>query len=186
MQLESANADYFIFDLQNAASPLFFEAAHLISASNEAVQLLQHDPIAVVDPMKLERSALDTALDGLLETVRTHFSHRQIILLHTVLPEFFMTKTHPRLNDNFPPSAAKQSWFNRLEQTVIQRTHCHFIDLSKFYFAQKEVGRPLTDGLLEPYYYLDLKEKIDEIVRTGTFHAERPNFAYSLDRYIAD
>ncbi len=183
-QLEQAAADYIVLDLHTAAMQMFYVAGHYLTATPANEKLLLRDSIALIDPTQMEQTWVRDALDRLIDTLRTHFNRRQIILVHTHLPEFYWIGKAPRMRDGFAAFAKNQKWYDELEAYFADKTQCHVVDIARFYFHKKEEGRPLTDLIYEEYCYQDMAEQISRICCGESGKTARPNFRYSMQRYI--
>lgn len=181
-ELLRVEADYVVLDLYTASRKLFSVCKRLLTATASNAALIQRGPIAVLDPNVLDEQRVFAALDRLIEALHVCFNYRQIILIHTNLPEFYWIGTAPRMRNNFASYGPRQAWFDRMERYFVEKTHCHVVDVTRCYFHQKEIGRPLTELIYEDRCYRDVAEQICRISR-GEAQRTRPNFRYSLQRY---
>lgn len=182
--LTASPADYFVLDLQLALSNLIVSEAGLISASEENLSQLTRKEVALVDPIRLPQEKVSAALDRLAAVLAKHFPAKRIILIHTHNSPYWLAGNNLRAEAGPGADAAHAAWLVSLEQQFCEKTGCHFVDVTQFYFYQKEAGLPLTNVVYEKECYLDVADRIMDIVAGGDGKAERPNFAYSLDRYV--
>lgn len=181
--LSADPADYFVLDLQLALTKLIATDAGLVSASTDNLSHITRGEVTVVDPVILPKQTVSAALDRLIAVIAGHFSARNIILIHTHNSPFWLAGNSLRAEISPGADAVHAAWLEALEKEFCQKSGCHFVDVTKFYFYRKEAGRPLTNVVFEDECYLDVAQRIREIANGGSGKAERPNFEYSLDRY---
>lgn len=182
--LTAAPADYFVLDLQLALTHLLASEAGFVSASADNQAQLTRPEAAFVDPILLPQETVFAALDRLAAAIGKHFTAKRIILIHTHNGPFWLAGNNLRAEAGPGPDAAHAAWLDNLEQHFCETTGCHFVDVTRFYFYKKEAGLPLTNVVFEDECYLDVADRIFDIAAGGDGKAERPNFAYSLDRYV--
>lgn len=184
-RLQEAEADYFVLDLQRTEALLFCSGRRYISTTPENEAVIKRKEIALVDPTKLPKDWGMERMDRLAKVVKKHFADKHIILLHTHHPVFWLAGNNLRVNQTFVYSETKKKWMDDFEQYFHDKTKCCFIDVTKFYFYDKEPGKPLTNVIFEPYCYKDVAQRIQDILNGGDGSAARPAFAFSLKRYAA-
>lgn len=183
-QLQKCNAEYLVLDLQLAQMQLLCSSGYYLPASDEVLKLLKQTEIAVVNPLQLPPDYIDTAIDHLSKTVTKHFPSDRIILLRTQLSDYHLTGNQLRVNQTFAATPKQKQWMQDLEDCFRKKTGCHYVDVTRFYFYQKEPGRSLTNVIFEKECYLDLADRIKSIISGKNAGAPRPNFSLSLDRYV--
>jgi len=183
--LADSKAEYLILDLQLVRQSLLLCGGHLISASEDSFLKLTRQELSAVNPVLLEEAQLTNAMERLTNVVLKHFSAKKIILLYTNHPNYYLTGTSLRLIETPFVTAAQKNLVAAAEQQFCAKTGCHFIDVSRFYFYQKEEGKPLTDVIYEKECYLDVAEHIFAVMDGTPRQAKRPDFALSLDRYVS-
>lgn len=184
-QLAQCDAEYFVLDLQTALQNLLCTGGGFVSASAENLKRLTRNEIAVIDPLLLPQERVDAALDRLIGVIGKHFTAKRIILIHTHNSPYWLAGNNLRAEASPAGDEQQTKWLDALEAKFCEKTDCHFVDVTRFYFYQKETGRPLTNVVYEKECYKDVAERIFNVTAGGTAKAERPNFAYSLDRYAA-
>ena len=184
-KLEASNADYFLLNLQNVLQPLLNTGGSFVSASKENLKLLTRKEISIVDPILLDKAVIDKALDSLINVIKKHFASNQIILIHTTSSPYWLLGNNLRVDNPPAPDTKHIQWLGDLEQLFCDKADCRFIDVTRFYFYQKEVGKPLTDETFEKECYIDTANSIFSIAEGGDGKSARPDFALSLDRYVA-
>lgn len=184
-RLAECGADYFLLDLQPALQKLLVSGNGRSAATAENQSRLTGGELAVVDPIVLPQKAVDQAMEGLAAVIAKHFPAGRIILIHTHNSSYWLAGKSLRTDNSPAPDESHSKWLGELEQQFCRLTGCHFVDVTKFYFYKKEAGRPLTNVIYENKCYLDVMDRILDITRGGDGKAGRPNFAYSLDRYVA-
>ena len=183
--LADCKADYFVMDLQIALQKLLVSGGRMVNATAENQALLTRKLLAVVDPVQLPKKTVTAAMEDFANVVLKYFPARRIILIQTHNSPYWLAGNNLR-SDGSPAVDAKHAkWLAEREQQFCQLTGCHLVDVTRFYFYQKEEGRPLTNVIYEKECYLDVAERIFDITRGGDGKAARPNFTYSLDRYTA-
>jgi len=180
-ELQAAQADYFVLDLQTAMQPLLYACGLYLTATDQNVRSLTTDPIALLEPMHLDQGRLHELFEPFIHVIQPYFDRRHILLVRTYIPEFYWIDKSPRMRDHFQTYAPKQNWLQALEDFFIRKTQCRVIDIERFYFHKKEQGRPLTELIFEDYCYLDMAQCIDRSLADQVRF--RPNFRYSLQRY---
>lgn len=183
-QFQQCNAEYLVLDLQLAQTQLLCSSGCYFPASDEVLNLPNQKEIAVVNPLQLPPEYIDTAIDHLTRTVVKYFPSDRIILLHTQLSDYHLTGNQLRVNQTFVATPTQKQWMQDLEDCFRKKTGCHYVDVTRFYFYQKEPGRSLTNVIFEKECYLDLVNRIEAIISGGSGSALRPDFSLSLDRYV--
>lgn len=184
-RLADCKADYFVVDLQIALQKLLVSGGRMVNATAENQALLTRKLLAVADPVQLPKKTVTAAMEDFANVVLKHFPSQRIILIQTHNSPYWLAGNNLR-SDGTPAVDAKHAkWLAEREQQFCQLTGCHLVDVTRFYFYQKEEGRPLTNVIYEKECYLDVAERIFDITRGGDGKAARPNFTYSLDRYTA-
>lgn len=182
--LAQAKADYLIVDLQCARQNLLVSGGCYLSASEQNLSALKRKELAAVDPGLLPRQQVEEAIDSFAAVLRKRFAPDRIILLHTCLADFWLAGNNLRTHQPAMFTAAQKKWMAELEQQFRSRTGCRLVDVSRFYFLQKEPGRPLTEEIFEDRCYQDVAGRVADILSGGTGRADRPDFGLSLDRYV--
>ena len=183
VDLTAKSTDYFVLDLQLALTVLISTDAGLVSASPENMAHLTRSEVAIVDPILLPQQTISAALDRLAMVITKHFTANRIILIHTHNSPFWVAGNSLRAEGSKAPDTKHTIWLKELEELFCKKTGCYYVDVTRFYFYQKETGMPLTNVIYEPECYLDVADRILNIASGGDGKADRPNFAYSVDRY---
>lgn len=182
--LAEAQAEYFVLDLLTAQRELLVSGGCYVSATARELSALKRGELAIVDPLLLPREQVERSLEELIGVIRKHFPPERVILIHTNQSPFWVESNN--LRAELPPcgTPAQIQWLKALEGDFREKSGCHFVDVTRFYFYRKEVGRPLTDMIYEEECYRDVAGRILDITAGGDGRAERPDFALSLDRYV--
>lgn len=183
--MKQAGAEYFVLDLQCARQKLLISGGCRVSATTESLSLLTRKELALAAPELLPQEQAEEAIAQLAGAVRKRFAPDRIILLHTSLPDFWLAGNNLRTHQPAMFTAAQKKWLANLEQQFRDQTGCRYVDVSRFYFLQKEAGRPLTEDRFEAGCYRDVAGRVADILAGGTGRADRPDFGLSLDRYVA-
>lgn len=181
-RLKACGAEYCILDLQMACRKLLASGGYFLTSSGAHFQRLKRKEIAEIDPMLLPRESTDAAIDRLAEVITRHFEPGHIILIHSYAPAYYLVGNNLRVGEANPK---RNQWMENLEARFREKTGCQFVDVTRFYFNQKETGRPLTDVIFEKECYEDVARRIQNILSGGDGASARPDFALSLDRYAA-
>ena len=184
-RLADCKADYFVMDLQIALQKLLVSGGRMVNATAENQALLTRKLLAVADPVQLPKKTVNAAMEGFANVVLKHFPARRIILIQTHNSPYWLAGNNLRSDGSPAVDANHAKWLAERERQFCQLTGCHLVDVTRFYFYQKEEGRPLTNAIYEKECYLDVAERIFDITRGGDGKAARPNFTYSVDRYAA-
>lgn len=181
--LAAVPADYFVLDLQLALTKLLSSEAGFISASAENLEQLTRPEVAIVDPILLPTQTVTAALNRLSAVITKYFPSNRIILIHTHNSPFWLAGNSLRAEVSPAADPVHANWLKDLEQQFREITGCHFVDITRFYFYQKEIGKPLTNVIYEESCYPDVARCIFDIAHGGSGNPQRPDFASSLDRY---
>ncbi len=185
-ELEKCKAEYLVLDLQTALRGLFYSAGERITASADLLAQLKRPEIAAVDPTTLTKKQIKSAMKRFLKVLTKHFPAEKIILLHTSFPTYWLAGNSLRLLETPFSNKAHQKFLHNLETHFRnQVADCRYIDVSRFYFYQKEVGRPLTDVIFEKECYIDVAKRIFCLTEGKNYNPNRPDFSLSLDRYVS-
>lgn len=179
-QLESSGAEYCIVDLQQACRKLLVSGGYYLTASYENFERLERKEIAQIDPMILTQEQVDRAIDQLAQVLGRHFDPAHLILIHMHTPDYYLSGNNLRLGKT---KGKQNQWLAKLEERFCRVSGCHYIDVTRFYFNQKEPGRPVTDVIFEKECYEDVARRIRDILSGGDGASVRPDFGLSLNRY---
>lgn len=184
--LTAQKPNYFIFDLQRAISILFEENGILASP----LKVVKPNDILpkryqLVDPLLLSRKQRHLLLDQFIAIARKYFDSEHMILLHTTYPRYYVKNNH--IQDYTKQKSLKISngyvtFLKECEKYIVEKTQCHFIDISKFYFGLKEKGKRLTNVIFETYCYEDTVNCIENIICGNGYTSDRPSFKLSMLR----
>ncbi len=179
--LKNNSADFIIVDLQKILVDLLDIDGHYCTnqpKNEDSFYAENQDKRVVVTDLEYEH--FYNVFDNFAQLIRDNYEPERIVLLASYVPKFFTTGRQVRSHKN---KFAYNDWYTHFEKRFVEKTGCVFYDKSKYYFNEKQVGKPIKFATFEELYYEEAKTDF-KLIFKGEKYAARPNYKNSVLRYV--
>ena len=139
-----------------------------------------------VSPVTFTEQDLYQCLKSFIELVGLYFDKGHIILIKTYVPKYYVIDTQLRRNNKqFSQQLQALDIVRKAESLFSEITGAITVDLTKYYFYEKEAGYVLTNYIYEKECFQDIFGKINDYISGGVVRKNftRPDFSICLQRY---
>lgn len=172
--------EYLVLDLRTVQQFLF-QNENYLTAWGPGM-----DPSKIVMPESFFGKKMYRKLILFIEIILSYFDSSHIILIRTHVPKYYVIGTQLRNNKQYKKQIQSMQIVKKAESYFLKKTGAVVIDLTRFYFYEKETGFVLTDYIYETECFQDLSEKLSSYIlgdRENKEKPDRPDFSTSLRRY---
>lgn len=181
--------EYLVLDLYDVHRLLYQAEEHLITLALQNAEKVY--PGEIISPVAFDWKKIYQKLNLFIEVIKTHFDSSHIILIKTFVPQFYVIDTQLRQlqKTGRRHSRRMQDMYivGKAEAYFIKQTDAVALELTKFYFYEKEAGYELTDYIYEKECFQDISGKLNNyILRGRTMIMDefmKPDFSLCLKRY---
>lgn len=181
--------EYLVLDLYSVQKLLYQAGKKLITLVPQNVS--EVGPDEIVAPVTYDWKKMCRKLDALINIISSHFDKYHIILVKMYVPKYYVIDTQLRQlkkNDNQYSKHMQDVYIiGKAESYFIKKTGAVAVDLTKYYFYEKEKGYELTNYIYEKECFQDIFEKLNSyILSDGEKNMDcfmRPDFSICLKRY---
>lgn len=176
--------EYLVIDMRGVQQLLYQDEDRLMTLVSQNISDI--DAAKTVMPDLFYGKKMYRKLVPFIETICSHFDSNHIILIRAHVPKYYATGTQLRRNKQYKEQMQHIQMVKMAEAYFLKKTGAVTIDLTRFYFYEKEVGYELTDYIYERECFQDLAGKISGYIlndRENTEELNLPDFSISLQRY---
>lgn len=131
-------------------------------------------------PLKTNHSVFENVFAEFIKIITKYYKSEEIILIRSYKSDYYAVAGYLR---GYYASGYNE-WVNYWENIFIEKTDCHHIDITKFYFSEKYPEKHLSEFSYENLCFKEISAYLKDISDNKPVpEVWKPDIIYSIQRY---